>query len=135
MPPFDNLEHEKIFERGEELRKATLDMSSDKTFRERALEYEKFLAEHWFESKFVDFITFYQLPKTSANHIPPLLRADHDETISLPFEGIEVSAPAGYESLLTTQYGDWRRPVMSHVHAKVWSADISYKEYFRLRAK
>lgn len=54
-----------------------------------------------------------------------------DETIYLPFEQIEVPAPKDYEDCLTAQYGNWRTPKIFKSHVKVFSADISYAEYFR----
>lgn len=157
IPPFDNPEHEKIFWTGEELRRAVtypdqlkeeirlgmplhtpherLKEIMSMPFRDRALIYEKYLADHYFEAEFVNFITFYRLSKDKVNHIPPLRRADHDELIRMPFEKIEVWAPSKYDSLLTSQYGDWRTPRMSHVHAQVCSVDVPYKEYFAAQTR
>ncbi|MBQ9478206.1 MAG: LicD family protein [Selenomonadaceae bacterium] len=132
-PPFDCAEHRKIYERGEELRLKALQTSGEGTFKERALAYENYLADNYFESRFVGFITFYNLSEDKPSRIPSLLRADFDEQIRLPFERIELSAPAGYDSLLAMHYGDWRTPRMSHVHAQIYSADISYKDYFAQR--
>ena len=155
VPTFDNQEQANIFWTGEELRRAVtyptrlteeielgmpLITSPDRLreiislpFRERALTYENYLADNYFESKFVEFITFYRLPKDSVIHFVPKLRTDFNELIRVPFEQIEVWAPANYDSILTTQYGDWRTPKISHSHAQVYSADVSYKEYLAQR--
>ena len=152
VPPFNNREQEKIFWTGDELRRAVtypaqvreeLELGMpffnsrerlfeilSMPFRQRALIYENYLADNYFESERVDFLTFYRLAKNTITYIPPLLRADHDELVRMPFEQIEVWAPKNYDSLLTTQYGDWRTPRISHIHAKMYSADVSYKDYF-----
>ena len=152
VPPFNNPEHEKIFWTGEELRRAVtypdqlkeelrlgkpLYTSHERLkeilslpFRDRALIYENYLADNFFDSEYVSFITFNALPKDKPARIPSLLRKYYTEIIRLPFEGIEVCAPADYDALLTMHYGDWRTPKMSHIHAQIYSTDISYKDYF-----
>ena len=56
---------------------------------------------------------------------------DFDETIYLPFETIELPAPKNFDAILTAQYGDWHKPVVTHTHANEgsWSTDIPYAEY------
>ena len=97
-----------------------------KPFRERALEYEKFLAEHWFESEYIAHINSifaYQRPYDWR-------REWWDELIELPFEQITLPAPRGYDGVLTAHYGNWREMIITHAHSKNYSADISYKEFF-----
>lgn len=53
-----------------------------------------------------------------------------DKTVYLPFEKMELPAPAGYEDCLVSKFGDWRKPVFGKQHAKVYSTDFSYKEFF-----
>ena len=55
---------------------------------------------------------------------------DLEETIYLPFERIEIPAPAGYEDCLTSQYGDWREAKIFNKHARVFSADFPFKDFF-----
>jgi len=54
-----------------------------------------------------------------------------DETIYLPFELIELPAPAAYEKILTAFYGDWRKFVWDRRNKLgiLHSADIPYKEF------
>lgn len=39
-----------------------------------------------------------------------IMREWYDETVMLPFEDIEVPAPAGYHEVLTALYGDYMKP-------------------------
>mgnify|MGYP002855855266 CR=1 FL=1 len=56
---------------------------------------------------------------------------DFRDVVYLPFEKIEVPAPAGYDSILTDFYGDWRKPVIYPPHMTFYSANVPYKEYFQ----
>lgn len=56
---------------------------------------------------------------------------DFQDVVYLPFETIEVPAPAGYDSVLTDFYGDWHKLVVNRPHVFFHSADIPYKEYFQ----
>ena len=97
-----------------------------KPFRERALEYEKFLAEHYFDSEYiahVNSIFAYRRPYEWR-------REWWDELIELPFEKITLPAPRGYDGVLTAHYGNWRELLITHAHSKNYSADISSGEFF-----
>lgn len=56
--------------------------------------------------------------------------ADFDSTIMLPFEDIEVPAPAGYDDILTATYGDYMQfpPLEERVepHAIRMTADVPW---------
>lgn len=54
-----------------------------------------------------------------------------DETIYLPFESVELPAPAAYDEILTAFYGDWRKFVWDGRYklGLIHSADIPYKEF------
>ncbi|MBR4657488.1 MAG: LicD family protein [Oscillospiraceae bacterium] len=60
--------------------------------------------------------------------------ADFASAVSLPFEGLQVSAPCGWDHLLRLWYGDYMQfpPVeqrgMEH-DGTIFDADIPYKEY------
>ena len=56
---------------------------------------------------------------------------DFRDVVYLPFEKIEIPAPVGFEDCLTSAFGDWRKPVFYPSHAKVYSTDFSYKEFFK----
>ncbi len=53
-----------------------------------------------------------------------------DNTVMLPFEDRELPCPAGWDALLTSQYGDWRTPVMGASIHEGCKIDLkkSYKE-------
>ncbi len=59
-------------------------------------------------------------------------KSDFDETVMLPFEDIEVPAPAGYDDILRKIYGDYMQfpPEDQRVspHGGVIDPDHSYKE-------
>ena len=59
---------------------------------------------------------------------------DFEKTVYLPFEKIELPAPAGWENCLTAQYGDWRKMVFTHTHSQDYSVDIPYTEYYKTSA-
>ena len=61
--------------------------------------------------------------------------ADFKDVVYLPFEKIEVPAPAGWENILKVRYGDWRKLVYTHTHAFDHTVDFSYEEYFQKAAK
>ena len=58
--------------------------------------------------------------------------ADFESTVMLPFEGITVPAPVGYDRFLTVTYGSYMEfpPVEQRVdkHADFMSADMSWQE-------
>ncbi len=54
-----------------------------------------------------------------------------DETLRLPFEGIEIPVPGGYHELLTHWYGDYCIPKMSSGgHITIYNPDVPYTDYF-----
>ena len=59
----------------------------------------------------------------------PYRAEDFADIVYLPFETIEVPAPAGYDRILTDYYGDWHKFVVTHTHSGEWSADVSFDEY------
>lgn len=67
---------------------------------------------------------------TVANYPRSYATKNYDKTVYLPFEKIELPAPAGFEDCLKTQYGDWHKLFFNPPHTKLFSADISYKDFF-----
>lgn len=58
----------------------------------------------------------------------------YDGTVELPFENIFITAPLGYEDILTTQYGDWHTVVMgTSGHGYPYYQD--QMEYFKFLGK
>lgn len=60
-------------------------------------------------------------------------RADFDDTVMLPFEYIQVAAPAGYDGFLKTRYGNYMQfpPVSKRGtwNDMTFEPDIPYKQY------
>lgn len=64
----------------------------------------------------------------------PQLKSWFSETIYLPFETIELPAPINYDEVLTSCYGDWRKPVVDRSISKlgfIHSADIPYRKFLQ----
>ncbi len=59
----------------------------------------------------------------------------HEQILYVPFEGMQLPIPSGYDMILTHQYGDYHRFVMggSAHEGIILDPDISYREYFRRR--
>ena len=55
------------------------------------------------------------------------------ETIYLPFETVKLPAPIDYDAVLTSCYGDWRKPVIDSGDRLgfIYSADIPYREFLQ----
>ena len=100
------------------------------SYRNKILTFENFLSENHFESKYCcstgTAFSLFREPKLCE-------REFFKEVVYLPFEKIEVPAPADYDKFLTVQYGDWRTPVFTHVHVQDshYSVDIPYEEFGR----
>ena len=98
-----------------------------KPFRDRALEYEKFLADHWFESEYVSHINsifaYRREYKWKYEWWDKLVRGD--------FEKLELPLPRGFLMVLREHYGDWDEMYITHSHFADYSADIGYKDYFK----
>ena len=99
--------------------------------RHRVAHYNNFTGKHFFNSPKVGRILSYRFPNEKRLAFDT---KDFDETVYLPFEEIELPAPAGWENCLTAQYGDWRKMIFTHTHSKDWSVDIPYYEYYRTSA-
>lgn len=92
---------------------------------ERMREYERFAARHFHESAKINYFVYEM-----AQLFPSMDAAWYEKTVLLPFEGMHLPAPAGYEQVLTKLYGDWRTPVKeASSHGEVlFSPDIPYYE-------
>ena len=98
-----------------------------KPFKERALEYENFLAEHWFESEYVSHINSIFAYRREYAWKYEYWR----KLIGLPFEKIVLPAPIGYDEVLKAHYGNWHEMYITHSHFADYSADVSYDDYFK----
>ena len=146
-PPFNNSQHDVDFEVARELffianypeiiagalqRNERLLLSYEslnqllkQTRKQRALAFENFVAQHWFESQYVDIHSMVMLHGKRGYDLK-FFRA----SVVLPFEWIGMMAPIDYDALLTKQYGDWKKIVFQPPHSAVYSNEISYKDYF-----
>lgn len=63
-------------------------------------------------------------------NIPVLDRDVYDHTVMLPFENIMIPAPANYDVVLKSYYGDWHKLVRgkSCHEGTIMSVDIPYKK-------
>ena len=96
-------------------------------YRERGRFFDNFMNQNFFISEYVSTLLFLHYnPKGK-----PYSSKSFADVICLPFEKIEIPAPAGYDSILTSAYGDWRKPVFTHTHAQIYSTEIPWREYFR----
>lgn len=96
-------------------------------YKQRGIKLEEFLAEKFFMSEHVGDVREWCI----FQRYRFFLSKDFREIIYLPFEKIKIPVPVGYESILTNYYGDWRTPVKTHTHAKVYSTEISWEEYLQ----
>lgn len=101
------------------------------THRKRALSFEKFMSDIFFDSEALVDFRDYVIAQRGVTY----KTADFSEVVYLPFEKIEVPAPVGYENILTARYGDWRKMIYTPTHVNDYSVDISYKDYFAAVAK
>ena len=95
--------------------------------QKKALSLEAFALKNFSQSEFVGQLRDHCLVNQKISY-----SADNfKEVVYLPFEKIKLPCPAGYEDCLTTYYGNWRKLVYTHTHAKTYSAEISYEEFFK----
>lgn len=87
---------------------------------------EDYLARNWFESERVWYFNNFVRGENKSFELKWFR-----ETVELPFERITLPAPIDYDQVLTAQYGDWRKLVVSRPHVLVSSRDVSYKDYFK----
>ena len=96
--------------------------------RAKQFEFVNVFAEGLFDwSKTVNWLEY----TCEDMNTKPYQTAWFDETIYLPFESVELPAPAACEEILTTFYGDWRKLVWDRRDKLgiIHSADIPYKEF------
>ena len=99
--------------------------------RHRVAQYNDFLGKNFFNSLKVGRMLSYRFPNEKQFNFDS---KDFEKTVYLPFEKIELPAPAGWENCLTAQYGDWRKMVFTHTHSQDYSVDIPYTEYYKTSA-
>ena len=92
-------------------------------------EFESYLLAHFGKSEYVNIIThgFFR-PSTNTK------REWYEHVVYLPFEYIEIPAPADYEQILTRRYGDWQKPVQggSGHEGLLLDPDVPYTYYIEL---
>lgn len=99
-------------------------------YRERGIKFDNFMLKIFSHTEKADQVRLY--PFSTYKPIPYYVK-DLENVVYLPFEEIEIPAPAGYENCLKSQYGDWRKPVIypSHTREYLYSAEIPYTEYYK----
>lgn len=67
------------------------------------------------------------------NSKKPMQKSWFGKKIFLPFENVELPAPAAYDEVLTACYGDWHKFVRdSHtLDGTIYSVDIPWREFFK----
>lgn len=155
-PPFNNKKDAENFEMARELELATNNpqiilnaITANKStlisyddlkkfiklpYRQRGMQFDNFMLKIFSPTEKVDQIRLYRFKNDNKNLQPiPYAVNDIESVIYLPFEQIEIPAPAGYENCLTAQYGDWRKLVIypSHTRDFLYSAEIPYTEYYK----
>ena len=108
------------------LDKESLEKYIELPHHEKAMALEAFLLKNFVQSDFIGHIRGHILGTDTLAFKAEYFR----ETINLPFEGITLPVPKSYEECLTTQYGDWRTPIIFKQHAKTSSVGVSYRDYF-----
>ena len=94
--------------------------------QKKVLSFEAFALKNFSQSEFVGELRDHFFNKKIS-----YATDNFKEVVYLPFEKIEIPCPVGYDDCLTAQYGNWRKPVYTHSHAQIYSAEISYKEFFK----
>lgn len=96
-------------------------------YKKRGELYSHFMSKNFFTSERVGKFFTHCLVSPQESYSAD----DFADMIYLPFEKIEVPAPAGYNRVLTDYYGDWHKFVIAQSHSAECSVDISFKEYYR----
>lgn len=91
--------------------------------------FEKLTLENYGKSEYVGY--FYDDMRRNNKKYP---KACFDKVIYMPFEGLEMPVPAGYDEILKTYYGDYMKPVMkenNHQSRIILDADRPYTEWIK----
>ncbi len=94
---------------------------------EKALTFDTIAKDNFSTSEYVGEVhdyTWYNKPRSYP-------ATAFEEPVYLPFEKTELPVPSDFEKCLTVTYGDWRKPVFSNTHAKIFSTDFNFKEFFK----
>lgn len=91
--------------------------------------FEEFMASHFGETERVNYILHEMYP----THYRSAEREWFRETVYLPFEHLQVPAPAEYDKILTQSYGDYRQPVRGGTEHEdiILEPEIPYTEYLK----
>ncbi len=93
---------------------------------ERFREFESFCEKHFHDSSMVNCFAMEAGGRFQYEDCSKKL---YEDVVYLPFEGLELPVPVGYEELLRRYYGDWRKIVKMSAHATfLFSPDIPYGE-------
>ena len=98
--------------------------------RLRMQEFEAFALKHSGQSDHVNFLMDEFFPSSYRS----VKREWFKDVVYLPFEHIKLPAPACYEQILTSQYGDWHQFVQggSQHENIIMDPDVPYSTYISL---
>jgi len=101
-------------------------------YKMRAQQLDRFLAKNYFESPYVSELAYQTIRQRRRAYKAKSFK----DVVYLPFETIEIPAPADYDATLTDDFGDWHKMIRTDGHLNTYSVDIPYKEYFaQLKSK
>ncbi len=111
--------------------KSLIDFMEKLTFRQKALQVEEILSNIFpYSQRLTEFRDFVTNRNKAVYDVK-----DFSDVTYLPFEKIELPAPIGWENILTSRYGDWRKMIYIPPHVTDYTADFSYEEYFKKMAR
>lgn len=96
-------------------------------FQKRGMFFDNLLAKNFCQTEHVT----NDMRRIFIDHVVTYKMKSFSDVTYLPFEKIKLPVPIDYEEVLTGNYGDWRKPVFVIPHAKTYSADVSYSDYFK----
>ena len=102
-------------------------------YRQRGIIFEDFLTKNFTKSDYVGMLTHSPINAPTKDWERTYETKYLEEVDYLPFENIQIPVPANYDEILTHIYGDWREPILSHIHVMDYSADIPFEQYIKAK--
>ena len=151
-PPFENKQHSMILDSSKVLFWATIlpnavkDMLNEKKISFFDYEFLKSFLQLPYSEKAKEFENFRLANHFESEHVAELRdlyfeenykifeKKDFEDVVYMPFENLEVPCPIGYENILTTNYGNWKKPIVYNSNEGIFSADIPYTEFYEKSA-
>lgn len=95
-------------------------------YKMRAQQFDLFQLKNFTETPYVSEMAYQTVRKRKRAY----RSKGFNGVTYLPFEQVEIPAPADYNSVLEDDFGDWHKIVVAKGHLDTFSVDIPYKEYF-----